>query len=118
SAGFTPDPHEVNMTAGGTLDADQLGGNCVGRIATAPDYRLYYTPGTYPLYIGVNSGADTTLAINTPSGSWVCDDDGGSIGTNPLVTFSKPLSGRYDIYVGTYGSDTARATLTISEVGD
>ena len=44
------------------------------------------------------------------------DDDGGN-GFNPSLSFGSPMSGRYEIWVGTYGStDTARAQLHISEL--
>ncbi len=117
NSGFTPDPYNVQLTAGGSIDASQsVGSNCRGFVADAPDFDLYYNAGSsYPLIISVSSGADTTLVIKGPDGRWYCDDDGGS-GTNPSVRFNNPQSGLYDIWVGTYGSSTASATLGISEV--
>lgn len=116
SGGFNPDPYQMPITAGGSLDASVLGGACVGHIATAPDFSLNYTAGTYPLFITANSSSDTTLVVNTPQGDWVCDDDGAVSGSDPLVTFRKPQSGRYDIWVGTYGDATVQSTLVITEV--
>lgn len=119
SGGFTPDPHRVELTAGGTIDAQSsLGGNCRGRVANAPDYQLHFSPGSLPLAISVDSDADTTLVVNTPGGGWVCDDDGGDEPLNPLLTWNSPPSGRYDIWVGTYSDSTAPATLFISELGE
>ncbi len=117
TAGFTPDPHTINLTAGGEIDAlDALGGSCRGDIATAPDYSLNYTSGSWPLYIWAIADADTTIVINGPDGQWYCDDDSaGSL--NPLFEFANPQSGRYDIWVGTYSGGTAPATLYISELG-
>ena len=39
-------------------------------------------------------------------------------GLNPMVSWSNPPSGQYDIWIGTYGSGSgmAGATLTISEL--
>lgn len=119
SAGFAPDPYTVQITAGGNIDASaSLGGECRGMIANAPDYRLNYNAGSLPLYIGAQSGADTTIVINAPDGSWYCNDD--SNGLNPMVSWGSPMSGQYDIWIGTYGSGSgmASATLTISELGN
>ena len=119
SAGFSPDPYTVNMTAGGNIDASAaFGGSCAGMIANAPDFRLNYQAGGFSLYLGAVSSTDTTIVVNAPDGSWYCDDDSGG-NLDPLLTFSNPMSGRYDIWIGTYGSgsDLAQATIRISELG-
>lgn len=119
SGGFTPDPHRVELTAGGSIDAQSsLGGSCRGYVANAPDYQLRFEPGSLPLAISVDSDFDTTLVVNTPDGGWACDDDGGEEPLNPLLTWNSPASGRYDIWVGTYSDSTAPATLFISELGE
>jgi hypothetical protein len=83
---------------------------------SAPDVRLNFTSGSLPLSIYVNSSADTTLVVNKPDGSWICDDDSGS-GTNPVITMSSAISGQYDIWVGNYdGTDTPAATLMVTEL--
>lgn len=118
AGGFTPDPYTVALVAGGDIDAGAagLGDSCYGYIAEAPDFRLYYTPGGYPLFISALSDTDTTLIINAPDGQWYCDDDGAGY-PNPMVTFDNPMAGQYDIWIGTYGGGTADATLQISELG-
>lgn len=115
TSGFTPDPHSVSLTAGGSIDASNLGSPCTGSIARAPDYEVTYSAGSLPFYIYANSSSDTTLVVNGPDGQWYCDDDSNG-GTNPQVTFNTPRSGTYDIWVGTFGGGTASATLNISEV--
>lgn len=117
SGGFTPDPHTVSLQAGGGIDvSNSIGGSCVGMISDAPDYRVSYSPSSYPLIISVSSGSDTTLVVNAPDGRWYCDDDSGQ-GNNPSVRFNSPQSGQYDIWVGTYSSGSnPRAVLNISEV--
>jgi hypothetical protein len=116
SAGFTPDPQVVNLSAGGTISAQRAGSGCRGFITNAPDVRLHYDAGNYPLIISVDAGADTTLVVNGPDGSFYCDDDSGE-GTNPSVRLNNPQSGRYEIWVGTYASGrTQPARLHISEV--
>jgi hypothetical protein len=120
SSGFTPDPHNLSVESGGPINAAQtLGGECVGFIANAPDVDLQWTAGStsLPLVISVDSRADTTLAINAPDGKWYCTDDGGINALNPGIRFDNPMSGLYDIYVGTYGSSSNNAaTLSISEL--
>lgn len=111
--GFMPDPYQVQLTAGGNLDASHLGNGCVGMVTNAPDFRLNYGAGGSQLFIGVTSSADTTLVVNTPSGEWFCNDDFD--GLNPVVGGAGPDGGQYDIWVGTYGDSTAAATLFITE---
>ncbi len=116
SAGFTPDPYIVNLQAGGSNPAGNISSQCAGFIADAPDVRLNYTAGSWPLIISTNSQADTTLVINGPDGSWYCDDDGGQ-GFNASLRFSNPRSGQYDIWVGTFSPGSLpSAQLHISEV--
>jgi hypothetical protein len=116
-AGFSPDPHSVNLTAGGSISASQRFTNCQGYIADAPDYSVRFDGGVLPLTVSADSDIDTTLIINGPQGNWFCDDDGGE-GLNPAYTFENPQSGRYDIWVGTYSSGSGvPATLFISELG-
>lgn len=118
TAGFTPDPYVVNVQSGGRNDASQsVSSSCRGFVADAPDVRLNYSAGSYPLIISVNSGADTTLVVNGPDGSWYCDDDGGNQGMNPSLRFNSPRSGQYDIWIGTYGNASLQpAQLNISEL--
>ncbi|MDX1420453.1 MAG: hypothetical protein R3181_10850 [Rubricoccaceae bacterium] len=113
--GFLPDPHEITLTAGGG-STPAVSGCDYGYIAEAPDYDLYYeASGGSTLYIYAVSGSDTTILVNTPDQSWVCDDDSYGDG-DPLVIVPNAEGGLYDIWVGTYGEDAAEATLFISEV--
>lgn len=115
SAGFTPDPRVVSLRAGGDEPASNAASNCTGFITSAPDVRLNYSAGNYPLIISVASSSDTTLVINGPDGSWYCNDDGGQ-GSNPSIRLNNPSSGRYEIWVGTYRSGVSQpARLHISE---
>lgn len=116
-SGFTPDPQTIELQSGGDIDASSISSSCRGFIANAPDVRVRYTRGRYPLIISVDSNADTTLVVNAPDGRWYCDDDSGERGLNPMVRFNNPQSGQYDIWVGTYGNARLEpATLAISEI--
>jgi hypothetical protein len=111
-SGFTPDPLTISLASGGPVDATRLGGACVGMIGAAPDYEFTYTAGSYPLSFQVQSQGDTSLVINGPDGRWYCVDD--SSGLNPILTWNRPSSGSYDVWVGAVGQ-AAPATLYITE---
>lgn len=112
--GFIPDPHEVTLVAGGSTQVTQSG--CNGFVSDSPDVDLHYTAGeTFPLNIYVTSDSDTTLLVNLPDGTWVCNDD--TSGLNPALSFESPQSGLYNIWVGSYSDDEMpAATLKISEI--
>ncbi len=113
--GFLPDPYELDLTAGGSIAVD-LGACAYGHVAMAPDLDLYYTTsGNSDLYFFAVSGSDTMILVNTPSGDWLCDDDSYDDG-DPLLVIPAAEDGLYNVWVGTYGEDTAPATLFISEV--
>ena len=117
ASGFLPDPFEVDLGAGGTHSAEYAAdSHCRGYVNEAPTYELEFTSGELPLYISAASETDTTLVINAPDGSWICNDD--QDGFNPGVMISEPLSGIYDIWVGTYFRDEGvGARMSISEIG-
>ncbi|MDX1530565.1 MAG: hypothetical protein R3362_03485, partial [Rhodothermales bacterium] len=114
-AGFQPDPRSVSLTAGGRDENPISGTGCASNInAERPDVDLNYTAGRYPLTFYVESGSDTTLLINLPDGSWVCSDDDGP-GHDPEIRLTNPMSGNYNVWVGTYGDENGAATLYVTE---
>ncbi len=116
TAGFVPDPFTVGITAGGPVDTSYLGGNCYGHTTSAPTFSVNYTSGAFPtLRFYFVGGADTTMIINGPSGSFTCVDD--SFGTlNPTMDFNSPQSGRYDIWVTSYAEGgSVSGTLYVTE---
>ena len=117
NAGFMPDPHNVSLQAGGDVDAyEAVGQNCRGYTTSAPDYNLTYRAGSLDLYISASSDGDATLVVNAPDGSWYCDDDSAGR-LNPGIRFDEPVSGRYDVWVGTYSRHNPQdAVLHISEL--
>ena len=114
SAGFTPDPHHIELTAGGS-NAINKGDCSYGNAADAPDVDLYWESSGVTLYIYVIGDDDTTLLVNTPNANWLCDDDSYGDG-DPIVMIPNASAGLYDIWVGTYGEDMVSATLYISEI--
>jgi serine protease Do len=107
-SGFTPDPHEVPIVSGGSVDvaALNLGTDCTGYAASSPDYRLEWSGGGSRLrfyFDPVVAGEDATLIINDAEGNWICNDDFS--GLNPVVDIANPTEGQYDIWVGSFTSD-------------
>jgi hypothetical protein len=103
-AGFTPDPYQVSVNAGGNVNVSYLGSSCSGFTGEAPDVRLNFSGGGASLirlyYI---AGQDSTLVINDPYGNFYCVDD--SFGTvNPTIDFNNPAGGTYDIWVASYSA--------------
>ena len=116
--GFLPDPHTVQITSGGSLDASgmSLAPGCRGYVTRRPDYIVDYQDAASFLRFYAVSQGDTTLVINDAAGRWHCNDDSNG-GLNPTVDISNPPSGQYDIWVGSYrGSENLRSTLHVTEL--
>ncbi|MDY7099694.1 MAG: Hsp70 family protein [Actinomycetota bacterium] len=120
TAGFAPDPYDIELRAGGFIDASYLtavdGTTCRGWVTSAPDVELRYQDGiTNLLRLYVTSDSDTTLIVNDPGGNWHCVDD--AYGLDPAIDFVDPAGGTYDIWIGTYAEGAAEAgTFSITEL--
>lgn len=120
AAGFLPDPHAIPVIAGGAVDINaQNIGNCYGFASSAPDVRLIWSShGTASdlllSFLANNQGDDTVMVVNTPSGSWLCDDDLN--GLNPGLSIDNAADGQYDIWIGSYsGENYPEGRFAISE---
>ena len=71
------------------------------RCALCQRFDETFTQTAQCVAISTTSDADTTLAVRAPNGEWLCNDD--SNGLNPMVSWEHPRSGRYQIWVGTFG---------------
>lgn len=120
-AGFPDDPRIITVFSGGPVNAAEAIPGCSGNISEPPDLRLTYTaepgPEAMPLFIHALSAGDTTLVVRAPDGSWHCNDDGIN-GMNPMVVFAPPMSGNYEIWVGSFEPDrNHEVALAFSELG-
>lgn len=61
------------------------------------------------LELRVEGTCDTTLLVNDATGQWSFDDDTNEM--NPALRLPAAISGRYDVWVGTYGDTACSATL-------
>jgi hypothetical protein len=103
------------VTAGGTVNLGNGSGvPDVGYVIHRPDVAVTFNAGNRhrALEFRVSAACDTVLLVNDAAGSWhFIDDADGS--QNPRLRLPRARSGRYDVWVGTYGRNTCQATLTI-----
>lgn len=116
TSGFVPDPFQVGITSGGSVNVSYLGSGCAGFATQAPDFSVNYTNGAFPTlrFYFVGNG-DSTMVVNAPNGVYRCNDD--SFGTlNPTIDYASPSSGRYDVWIGSFSSGQfISGTLNVTE---
>lgn len=108
AAGFRNDPASLQGTAGGPNDiTDTMPElSCFGHFGTAPDFRVQWTGSTAGLrmfFEAEEEGQDAVILINTPSGEWLCNDDGHEFTVNPMLDLNGQGEGEYTIWIGSYG---------------
>jgi S1-C subfamily serine protease len=123
TANFSPDPHVVEIIAGGPDAAETLAPGCVGYLnAARPDYAVVYSgAGPYSLSMFAEGAQDSTLIIEDPNGRWYCNDDySASSGHNPGIVLDDPVDGYYRIWVGTYAATDPNQSvnLIVTERGE
>jgi hypothetical protein len=97
--GFTPDPHIVEGRSGGGEAAAARDRRCRGYITGMPDHLVRLEGNFNYLRIMAAAADDVTLVVQTPSGTYLCDDD--SEGRNPIVE-GRFVGGQYLVWVGSY----------------
>jgi hypothetical protein len=101
--GFRRDPTTQRGQSGGRFNAQTLGPQCRGWVAQRPDHIFTAQSSFNFLRIYARANADTTLAVLTPTGRWLCNDDANN-STNPAIDISGAAPGVYRIWVGSYQS--------------
>lgn len=89
----------VTIQAGGDIQASDLGEECGGFIADAPDYVVNYS-GDQGLFIQAFSEQDTTMVVQTPGGEILCNDDSDEL--NPAIRTASGETGTFYVWVGTF----------------
>ncbi|MFN8375745.1 MAG: hypothetical protein U0694_23095 [Anaerolineae bacterium] len=121
-AGFTNDPYTVRITSGGSVNVTEQGlpAECRGNVTTPPDFRLNLSSTSARIriyFVADHVGDDTTLIVNSGSGTWVCNDDYPNANFNPMVEFNNASAGQYDIWVGSFTpGEFVGGTLYITEM--
>ena len=106
------------VVAGGNVDLFRNAGSCGveghGYVAQAPDFTLNYDSagGSETLSIAVQGQCDTLLLVNDYAAQWLFNDDATDL--QPRIEIPNASSGRYDIWVGTFGSSTCDSSITFS----
>ena len=116
--GFSPAPFTQAALSGGDIDikALNLGANCLGYAASDPDFALELSAPFDLVTFLIASDVDTTLIVNLPNGSWVCNDD--TNGLNPALVLHRAGAGVYRIWIGSYAAETyEEAVLYVAETG-
>lgn len=118
-AGFLPDPHTVELTAGGDIDlstiAEQLQTSAYGHIAFHPDFVVQYGGGSLlKIYADAAAGNDPVLLVRTPNGMFHFVDD--SVGLDPVLDFENAAAGDYLIWVGTLTPGNFEVTVGVTEL--
>ena len=105
SAGFTAQTVE-GRRAGGSRDASEVNGDCVGYIPAEPHaaVTLDAEMGVAFTATSTTDGADLTLVVEGPGGVYHCDDDGSDVSLMPLVAGTMP-AGTYNVFVGNYDQE-------------
>jgi hypothetical protein len=101
-AAIRPDPRRIAVTSGGDQLVDRtIGGSCLGYVTTEPSYRVTLGRARRFLTFWVEAGGtDTTLVIQQPDGSFICNDDCN--GLEPSVEIQTAAAGVYNVWVGSY----------------
>lgn len=102
------DPFIQPMVTGGPVPLAELGGSCVGYASSRPDFQLQWSGvvDTLRILFEKSGEGDPVLAVRSPTGGWLCNDD-HRLGTlNPMVTIPMAFAGRYDIWVGSYSQES------------
>lgn len=100
TAGFTPDPHVVEGTSGGHRNAISMNAQCNGWVSPRADHILEARDAFTELRVMAHSDEDTTLIIEKPDGSYLCNDDFGGA-RDPMIR-GPFAAGRYKVWVGSY----------------
>ncbi len=118
ATGFVPDPQVRSLTVTGSIDVSTVQGadgtSCRGHVMQNPNHILNLnTPFNY-LRIQVRSETDTTLFVQSPNGTFLCNDD--TDGFNPAISGAW-TPGIWRVWVGTYsGGGSAAYSIEFSEI--
>ncbi|MCA9533910.1 MAG: hypothetical protein KC593_09530 [Myxococcales bacterium] len=104
TSGFLPDPHVLQGQSGGNVDASGVNAQCRGFISPHPSHIVTLNGNFRWMRVFVESAGDTTIMIQTPQNTVLCNDD--TYGLNPAVEQAWG-PGLYRIWVGSYQQGTS-----------
>lgn len=102
AAGFPLDPFFVSVNGGGDVDASTFDASCTGYINEDPTMTVNWTGSVPFLKSFVYSDHDPVLVIEQPDGTFLCNDDANALLLDPVLQLTEPITGVYNIWVGSY----------------
>lgn len=115
--GFMLDPYILRVLGGSGREASELDESCAGEISATPNVVLDWSGETDVLYIFVYSDQDAALAVVSPDGVVLCNDDADGLTLDPIVTLEEPAAGNYEIFVGSVGEEgPVHGVLAFTEI--
>lgn len=113
-SGFLPDPQVLQGQTGGSVNASGVNPQCRGFITPHPSHVVNLQSDFRWMRIFLESAGDTTIMIQTPQNTVICNDD--TYGLNAAVEQSWG-PGMYRIWVGSYQEGRALPyTLKFTEI--
>ena len=100
--GFVLDPFLVSVNGGGEVDSSVLDEECVGWINDKPVVSVNWQGEVEQATVFFFSDHDSTLTIELPDGSYLCNDDVSDHVLDASITMTRPMTGTYQIFVGTF----------------
>lgn len=106
------------VVAGGAVNLFNAAQGCGiqghGYVHPSPDFTLYYDApqANADLVISVEGQCDTLLLVNDLNAQWLFNDDTNAL--HPQITIPAAASGRYDVWVGTYGSELCQSSISLA----
>jgi hypothetical protein len=82
------------------VKASTLSEDCTGYIAANPTASVDFKGEADILRAFFYSDGDPTLIVRTPDGAYLCGDNTNSLILDPTVEISEPVTGTYDVWVG------------------
>jgi len=90
----------IDLLAGGYENAAQLGGDCLGFVASNPDFEMDWSEENGPITLRSESATPTVMVMYGPDQIWRCAAVGPE-GSPPSLELNRAPEGLYRIWVGT-----------------
>jgi hypothetical protein len=110
--------NSTTILSGGSRTISRQLSGCRGYATQAPDIQVNIArDGFSAVTFTFDASGDTTMVVRAPGNRWYCDDDSGG-GLNPRVYLTNPVSGNYQVWIGSYSSGSNhRGTFAASLSG-
>ncbi len=100
TGGFALDPFFVSVNGGGPIDASTLDPSCSGYITERPRLTINWDGTAAFAELFLYSDHNPSLVVQTPDGSYICNDDTNDLVRDPTIEVTNPPKGQYKIWVG------------------